>query len=248
MAVGRVKALALAAVVSLAAAPARAHVAPSPEANNRYLKATLLPDGVRLSYTVIFGDRPGSAERRRMDENGDGRLDAAESAGFGARLLAVLAPRLAITLDGRPLAGWRVADVGLGEPTVAGAAISVDLVLRAPYPDARAAEHRLAIADRTEIPLPGEVEIRVDESPGVRVLESHLPEAGAGIELRFPFTGNGEHAIVARFTVAEELRPRRSRGVILAVVGGVVAALLAAAAWRRRRKPETGDRRPETGD
>ena len=33
-----------------------AHVAPSVDDNNRYLKVTPLHDGIRLAYTVFFGE------------------------------------------------------------------------------------------------------------------------------------------------------------------------------------------------
>ena len=47
----RVKAAIVLAACALAA-PAAAHVAPSPDVNNRYLKATLLPDRLRLQLTA----------------------------------------------------------------------------------------------------------------------------------------------------------------------------------------------------
>jgi hypothetical protein len=228
-------------MVLLAAAPALAHVAPSADSNNRYLKATLLPTEVRVSFTMFFGERPGVIERRRVDANGDGRIDEAESRALGARVLGELAPGLFVTVDGRAVSGWTVADVGLGTPAVGGGALSVDLALTAPYPDVRAAEHTLVLEDATEVPLPGESETRVEESPGVRVAECHLANAAGGIELRFPFTGNpagrGAREVRACFTVDAELRPRppaRPRIWPWAVLAG--AALVAVGTLLRRRK------------
>src|SRR5215470_618220 len=227
-----------AVLVALIAAPALAHVAPSGDSNNRYLKATLLPTEVRVTFTIFFGERPGVIERRRVDKDGDGRIDAAEARTLGERTLAELAPGLFVTVDGRAATGWKVADVGLGTPTTGGGALSVDLALAAPYPDPRAAEHTLLLEDATEVPLPGESETRVEESPGVRVAECHLASAADGIQLIFPFTGNppgrGAREVRARFTVDADLLsrpPAQPRAWPWVLVG---AALLAGAWWLRK--------------
>ena len=230
-----------AVLVALIASPALAHVAPSGDSNNRYLKATLLPTEVRVTFTIFFGERPGVIERRRVDKDGDGRIDEAEARTLGERTLGELAPGLFVTVDGRPAAGWKVADVGLGTPTTGGGALSVDLALAAPYPDPRAAEHTLVLEDATEVALPGESETRVEESPGVRVAECHLANAAGGIELRFPFTGNppgrGAREVRAKFTVDTDLLPRpppRPRLWPWAVLAGAALVAAAVALWRRR--------------
>ena len=238
----RVKAAIVLAACALAA-PAAAHVAPSPDVNNRYLKATLLPDRLRVTYTLLIGDRPGAGERRRMDRDGDGRLSAAERAAFGARMTEELGAHLSILLDGKPVGDWRLVDVGLGQAVVGTLPVAVDLELDAPYANPAADEHTLFLDDVVKLPLPGEVELRIDESPGVRVLESHLASERSGIELRFVFEGNsplpGERAVTARFSVDQTLRVVRARrrGVAVAIWLGLAAVgLLAVAVARRRRK------------
>lgn len=228
-------------LVVLFASAALGHVAPSGDSNNRYLKATLLPTEVRVTFTMFFGERPGVIERRRVDQNGDGRIDEAEARALGERVLGELAPGLFVTVDGRPASGWKVADVGLGTPTTGGGALSVDLALAAPYPDPGTAEHTLVLEDATEVPLPGESETRVEESPGVRVAQCHLAAAAGGIELRFPFTGNpagrGAREVRARFTVDADLRPHPPARPHLwpwAILAG--AALVVAAVVVRRRR------------
>jgi hypothetical protein len=229
--------LALAFVLALPAA-ARAHVAPATDANNRYLKATLLPGEVRLSFTLFLGEIPGALERRRMDRNGDNTIDAAEARAAGERLLGELGPGLVVTLDGAPRSDWAVTDVGLGQPSVRGGALSIDLGLTARYRDPSAAEHTLVLDDHTVVTAPGESETRVEESPGVRIATCHLPGVSSGIELRFPFTGNaaapGERAVTATFSVDEALRPVASRRWPLAVAVG--ALLLGAAGFAVYRK------------
>jgi hypothetical protein len=228
-------------LVVLAAAPAAAHVAPSPNANNRYLKATLLPGEVRLAYTLFFGDRPGAAARRRMDTDGSGRIDDAEAAAFGAQILEQLAAGIDVTVDDQPARGWRVTDVGLGTPSATGGALSVDLALAVPYPDPAAAEHRLRLDDHVQVPDAGEGEVLIEESPGVRVLESHLGDERGGIELRFPFLGNpgarGEREVVVRLAADAELRPARAARRAPWIAGGAVAlALLGLLGLRIYRK------------
>jgi hypothetical protein len=226
-----------------AATPAAAHVAPSPNVNNRYLKATLLPGEVRLAFTLFLGDRPGAAARRRMDADGNGRIDDAEAKSFGARTLAEIAPGLHVVLDGRPADGWQVADVGLGLASATGGAVSVDLALVVPYADPQAAEHTLRLDDGVQLADPGEGELLVEESPGVRVLESHLADERGGVEIRFPFMGNpgapGERAVDVRFAVDPALRPapaRRTPWLAGVAVGAALLVLLGRLGRRLYRK------------
>ncbi len=208
--------------------------------NNRYLKATLLPDGVRVSYTLIFGELPGAAERRRIDADGDGRLAPEETRRFGERLAAELTPRLSVAVDGVAHGGWKLVDVGVGQPIVAGGPFALDLELVAPYPDPWAAEHVVELEDLTAVPLPGEVELRIDESPGVRVLASHLAHQRGGIELLYSFKGNsparGERAVRVRLGVDEEARPARPASRVPLVAAGVAVAAAALLLVLRRRR------------
>ncbi len=191
--------------VALPCRSASAHVAPSATENNRYLKLTLLPDRVRCSYTVFFGDRPGAGERLRMDRNHDGAIDEAEARGFGEAVRDDVAGHLRLVVDGTPVppSAWRVEDVGLGTPVTTGGAFAVDLLAYAPTRGAGA--HALTLEDAWKVPDPGETEIRVDESPGVRAVASHLVIQAGGNQLRWAFRGNpdqpAERAIRADWTV-----------------------------------------------
>lgn len=169
---------------------APAHVAPSANENNRYLKTTLLPDAVRLVYTVYFGERPGAGERVRMDHDRDGIIDDAEKAAFGAALLEAIGPKLVVEVDGaRTAARWTLADVGLGTPVTSGGSFAVDLVLRAPLPDPTRTSHTVYVEDRWPVPLPGETEVTIEAAPGVRPVASHLRRGVKGVYLRFAFQG-----------------------------------------------------------
>ena len=255
----RFAALVVLAGGGLAGRPAAAHFAPSPTQNNRYAKLTLLPGTVRISYTVYFGERPGAYERQRMDRNADGVLDDTERDLFGASIAAEIGPQLVVELDrARVTATWTIADVGLGTPTATGGAFSVDLLLIAPLPDPGQTAHVLYLEDRWPAPSPGENEVRVEESPGVHVVESHIRRDGLGAQLHFAWTGGTsnpeERGVLVRFAVDADLaraaaaergadaseaaaapRPdttpppvHRARSI---AVAGVIAALIAAAVW-----------------
>jgi hypothetical protein len=241
----------VAAVVAVLAwaGAAGAHVGPSPDVNNRYAKLTLLGGAVRVAYTVLFGERPGAAERRRSDSDGDGLIDDREKNAIGARLLAEIGPQLAVEVDGQPTpARWRVADVGLGMRQVQAGTFAVDLVLVAPLRDARLPEHRVRFEDRWQAPVPGEEEIRIEESPGVHLLASQLVGSeAAGRQTSFPFTGNpaGDRAVEARFTADPGLRvplaPAGTRDVgrtpvALTVLLIAIIAVAAPLAVRARRR------------
>src|SRR5262245_3384278 len=106
-----------------------AHVAPSVDDNNRYLKVTPLRDGLRLAYTVFFGEIPGASERRTIDANRDGRIDEAEAQRFADNLGAQVAAAVDVEIDGvgRRIR-WDVVSAGMGSDAVTAGSFSVDLV------------------------------------------------------------------------------------------------------------------------
>jgi hypothetical protein len=221
------------------------HVAPSPTTNNRYTKITVLADHVRVSYTVFFGELPGTAERRRMDTNADGALDPRELQTFGDALLAEVAPDLKVTIDGRvPRAAWTVSDVGLGTPTTQAGAFSVDLTLVVPVADPRAASHEIRFADGWAAPSPGETEVRVEESPGVRVTSAHRVREARGLSLRFVSQGRPkpDDAVLVKISVDPTAprtlpaleTPRRKRPLVVALLVLGAAAIVGLALWAGR--------------
>jgi len=161
--------IAVAGALAARAATVRAHVAPSLDDNNRYVKLTPLADRVRLAYTVYFGEVPGAAARREIDADHDGAISDAEASAFGRRLADQVGPRLAVTVDGvaQPVA-WDQVDVGMGTATTAGGSFSVDLVAWLCLPHA-GGHHRIVLRDRFDLPRAGENELRVEDELGVRV-------------------------------------------------------------------------------
>jgi hypothetical protein len=251
-----VPAITIASLAWLAAAPAAAHVAPAIGDNNRYIKLTPMGDRVRLAYTVFYGELPGAALRRTIDANRDGAIDDAESQAFGDRVAREIAAALEVTVDGapRPVA-WAQVVVGMGSARTAAGSFSIDMVAWLCVAPPRGS-HAVLLRDRFQIDRPGETEVKVEDSPGVRLdrtrigddddlgIEYKIIGAGgplhdSGLDLRFTA---GDTAIVTADAVCRRAPPPRElpAGVI---VGGVAATALALAGvvaiarrqWRARR-------------
>jgi hypothetical protein len=145
--------------------PAHAHVQASVDENNRYLKLTPMGDRVRLAYTIFLGERPGATLRRRLDRDRDGQLDDDEARAYGKEIAALVHPAVSVTLDGKAARiAWTTLDVGLGTPSVAAGAFSVDLV---GWVCATGDSHRMVLVDTVELEKPGETEVRLEDAPGV---------------------------------------------------------------------------------
>jgi hypothetical protein len=168
-----VRLLAVVAITLLAG-----HVAPSIDDNNRYLKLTPLGDRVRLAYTVFFGEVPGAAERRAIDTNRDGRIDDGEARSFASRIGTEVAAGLSAELDGQPArVEWATTEPGMGTPSVAAGAFSVDLVGYLCLASARG-RHRVVVRDHFRISHPGETEAKVEDGPpGVTIERAHVGAA-----------------------------------------------------------------------
>jgi hypothetical protein len=249
-------------VVALATAIAVAHVAPSVDDNNRYVKLTPLGDRVRLAYTVFFGEVPGASERRSLDRNRDGQIDEEEAHAFGTRIAAEVAAGLEVEVDGvvQPV-HWEIVDVGMGTPAVAAGAFSVDLVTHACLASPRG-PHRVIVRDRFRLPHPGETEVKVEDSPGVTIEHARVgnvddpsydyrfaggggPFSDEGLDLAF--TAGPRSTVTPDATCAGAAAVTASGshvlGYALAVVAVVAVVAVAVAAWlfrARRRKPRPG--------
>ncbi len=238
------------AVITSASA-ARAHVAPSVDDNNRYLKLTPLGDRVRLAYTVFYGEVPGASERQHIDTNHDGSLSPAEAKAFGDRIAAQVGPALDVEVDGSEhRVTWASVDVGLGSDLTAAGAFSIDMVAYLCLPVARGA-HVVTLRDRFRVPNPGETEARVEDSPGVTIEKTRVgptsdvtndyrfagpggPLEDNGLELHF--TAGPRSIVTADGVCITEATPHGARWafplgavVVVAIAGGIVVIT------RRRR-------------
>jgi hypothetical protein len=144
-----------------------AHVQPSLDENNRYLKLTPMGDRVRVAYTIFLGEQPGSALRRRLDHNHDGQVDDAEAAAYGREIAARVYPAVTATLDDRPAKiAWTTLDVGMGTSSVTAGSFSVDMI---GWICASGDAHHLLLRDVVEVEQPGDTELKLEDGPGVHI-------------------------------------------------------------------------------
>lgn len=233
----------------LAASPAAAHVAAAVDDNNRYVKASLLGDQVRLAYTIFFGERPGAILRHTLDANRDGIISTPEAQAFGRRLGDEVVQELEVSLDGLPLAlRWSAVEVGLGEPATSAGSFAVDLVawLCASGPPG---PRLLTVRDRYPLALPGETGLRVEDAPGIVLESAHLGRDEIGYDatrrnVASAFSAEG-------WRVRYQVRPDAARGArancvaprrrdtavptVLIIASVVVAVGAGAWCWRRLR-------------
>jgi hypothetical protein len=250
----------------LAATHAVAHVAPSIDGNNRYVKLTPLGDRVRLAYTVFYGEVPGAGLRKAIDTDGDGTIAEAESQAFGTALAPELAAALEVTVDGaRQPVAWSQVVVGMGTPQVAAGAFSVDLVawlcMAAPR-----GSHAVRLRDRYRLARPGETEVKVEDSPGVTIDRARIGDDDLGYEYKIIGPGGplqdvgldlqftaGDTSVVAADAICRGAAPRPAlrRGVVIgsaavtaSVLAGAITLVVRLVVRRRRRGPAGSTRRP----
>jgi hypothetical protein len=250
----------LSVLVGAAAAPA--HVAPGTGDNNRYLKLSVLGDRLRFAYTVLYGEVPGQALRKAIDANHDGAIDDRETQPFGDQLAQGVAAAVELTVDGvrQPIA-WSQVVVGMGSPSASAGAFSVDLIAAICLPMPRG-KHTLLLRDAYAIDRPGETEVKLEDSPGVKIDRSHIGDAddeAHDYNLVGPSGALERHGLEAEVTIGARAiatpdatcpGPRRARAVptpVIIVGGAVLAGLLLAAAGfvlRLRRKPPAAPTAP----
>lgn len=231
---------------------AAAHVAPSVDDNNRYVKLTPAADRVRLAYTVFFGEVPGAQTRPSIDGNHDGQISEAEAQAYGVKLAAEVAASLELTIDGatQPVT-WSTVAVGMGSPQVAAGSFSVDMIAWPCLPSVRG-KHALLLRDRFRVPRPGETEVKVENGPGIAITHTHVGSAAdPGHDYRFagpggPFADDG---LDLAFTASEAApltsdgsctgaasgKRGASRTLVLAIVGALLALVGATVVVVKRR-------------
>jgi len=224
-----------------------AHVAPSVDDNNRYVKLTPQADRVRLAYTVFFGEVPGAGLRPTLDTNRDGAISDGEAQAYGDRIAADVLAAVELAVDGKQQRlAWKQVFVGLGSPTVTAGAFSIDMIAYVCL--ARAGgRHELLLRDRFRVPKPGETEVRVEDGPGITVEHARIGTSDA-LANDFKFVGPGgplsDDGLEVAF-VASDKAPRSgecvgtatanaARAPWLAIGIGAIALLLAIALVARR--------------
>jgi hypothetical protein len=215
--------------------PARSHPQFALSTVNRYGRLVLRGGEARLFYTLMIGDVPANALRQQADHNRDGSLDEAEQAALGAVLAGRV--RSGVTLRGGaaiPLR-WEPAVLKLDKPEVAPTAFAFELGASFPLDLHQPVE--LRYEDRVEQPPIGEVELRLEEAPGVRVeaaYEGQSPPAQGERRMLFqsygpPRSSLSDRSVHVRVAGLQPPRPPdEDRRFGLATLGTFIAIGLAA--------------------
>ncbi len=208
--------------VTLATTAAHAHVAPSVDDNNRYIKVTPAGDQVRIAYTVFFGEVPGAQTRPSIDADHDRLISDAEGQAFGDKVAGEVGASLELTVDGKtqPVT-WTTVAVGIGSPQVAAGSFSIDMVAWACLPSLRG-PHTLMLRDRFRVPRPGETELKVEDSPGVAITRTRIGSlSDPGHAYRFAGPGGPlmDDGLELAFT-ASDTAPAAGHGCVAAAVAG----------------------------
>jgi len=239
--------------VTGSALTAGAHVAPSVDDNNRYLKLTPLGDRIRLAYTVFFGEVPGAQTRPSIDTNHDRTISDAEAQTFGDHLAGEVAAALDVDINGHPQrVTWSQVAVGLNTPSIAAGSFSVDMIAYLCLGGRGA--HRVQLRDRFRLLRPGETELKVEDSPGISIEHARVgvaddpdhdyrfvgpggPLADDGLDLAFTA---GDKAPISSegCSAAGVSAPARSRGWLVWIGAGAIVVLVAGVAgvvYKRRK-------------
>ena len=247
--------IAVLAVVAITS-PVAAHVAPSVDDNNRYLKVTPFGDRVRIAYTVFFGEVPGAIERRSIDSNRDGQISDAEGHVFGQKIADEVRAALDLEVDGHTSPPtWTTVDVGMGTAQVAAGSFSVDLVAYGCFATARG-KHHIGIRDRFRLTHPGETEVNVEDGLGIAIDRARVgpaddpshdykfagpggPLSDDGLDLQI--TAGPKSTVTADATCAAASTPPRAwiRWILLGCL--VLASITALGVLRNRKRRRSED-------
>jgi hypothetical protein len=247
--------LCLPAVVCLPL-PAQAHPQFALSTVNRYGKLVLQsPRQGRLFFTLMVGDAPAHALRQRADRNGDGTLDDGEQQALAAALRERVQSGVHLYRGEAELPlPWEPEPFRLDSPEVVAKAFAYEM--SAPLALTVAPTDELRYDDLVELAPVGEIELRIEEGPGMRVLhaESQVtqpapPPPGGSSAIVFQWYGPprsslSDRSVRVRFAAAEPSgRSRQPPRPFLAgrlggclAIAGLVAAGLGGALWARRRR------------
>ncbi|MBL9002857.1 MAG: hypothetical protein JNJ46_01355 [Myxococcales bacterium] len=168
--------------LSLAGSPvATAHPQFGPATINRYGRLVLTaPDRARLFYTVMVGDIPALRLRQSVDADHSGHLDTAEQAALQAKIAEQVQQGLSLQSGPHRVAlTWDSAQLSLGDAAVSARALSFDATAVSQPPATQTAESLWRYQDQVPLAPAGEVELRVEEAPGVWLRGSQGPARSA---------------------------------------------------------------------
>jgi hypothetical protein len=200
------------AVTVVCGGNALAHVAPSENDNNRYLKLTPQGDRVRLAYTVFFGEVPGAQLRRELDTNKDGTISESEARAFGDKVAAEVAASIDLSVDKvQQKVAWTDVVVGMGSPSARAGSFSVDLVTQVCLTGGPT--HAVLLRDRFRLTNPGETEVKLEDATGIVIRKAMVGTASDPSRL-YKFVGPGgpltDDGVDFQFEVTDKALPSAS--------------------------------------
>lgn len=264
----RALAVALLALMTLGSGRATAHPQFALSTVNRYGKVVLQsPSQTRLFFTLMVGDIPAQGLRQQADRNGDGTLDPSEQQALAEELRRRISQGVHIYRvreggEEEIALPWEATPFQLDNEAVAATAFAFEVAATLPAdkvgliaapPDA---EVELRYDDRVELPPVGEIELRVEEGPGMHVAKTQSSVASpaatpagstAPPALLFQWYGAPRSSLSdrsvrvrfgaqARRGLTIKQRPRWYSTYWLLLPGtALIAALAAALSFRRRR-------------
>lgn len=195
---------------------------------NRYGKLLLLRGGqLRVLYTLMIGDVPALSLRQSADRDGNGLLDAQEQQQLASRLAERIVGGVLLHEHTQPLTvKWQPAALTLSDTKVAPTAFALELSGSVPLAvpstsEGAASLYVLKYEDHVELPTAsvGEVELRIEEGPGTRVLSTQsataTSPAGSGAQpLIFQHFGPPRSSLTDRsisIQFSELLAPQKSQ-------------------------------------
>lgn len=240
-------ALVTGAVLGLAlcglAPPVRAHVELVPTLVNRYVTLAARGERLHVQLALLWGEVPALEERRRMDLDGDGRLDDGEVNRARRAFTSQVRELVALRLDGEPVRLSPSAAISLsGKERVTTAPLLLELTAVVDLPEA---SRRVEVALGPDLPRMGESEIVLELGPEWSLESSEQPPGRPlpSAEARFKFAsarrGDDQSRELA-FILRHQPGGRRGDPRLTALGVGIAVVVLAAillAAWRLRGQP-----------
>lgn len=215
---------------------AMAHPQSSLTTVNRYARLLVTGGRVRVFYTLMVGELPALALRNAADRDGTGGLDPAEQSALAMQLREQISEGVLLISSGsKPVRlTWEPPVWTALEPQTGAAAFSIDVNAQAALRGDEVGE--LLYEDRVAVSPVGEVELRIEEAPDVRLLGARLSSQAASsvpAQLLFAKTGadfssQQDTAIHLEYAKAEPPSKAKPRFWRVPVVIGAGLCLLVA--------------------
>ena len=132
----------------------------------------MMPGRVRLDYSLMVGEVPAERIKRQADLDRNGELSDSEQKQLVDSLVATVQRDVSVQMDGQKISAPFVSQpLTLKSPKVESTPFALELQTDLPIPN-QPSLHTLVVDDRADIPPVGEIELRIEEGPGVELLSA----------------------------------------------------------------------------